>query len=113
MNTNERRIIARAVTELSKAGFRCTHHTATCDGDAEPIEQHTPGAIAETASQVDDCFLYFTRNGDNKPRHWFRVIFANGNYGRDVICDNGSNPAFDAVIERVQRYAETLPESNR
>lgn len=113
MNTNERRIIARAVELLAKAGFRCTHHTATCDGDAEPIEQHTPGAIAETAGQVDDCALYFTSTDAATRAQWARFIFGNGNYGRDVICDNSSNPEFDAVIERVQRYAETLPESNR
>lgn len=89
MNVIEERIVRQAINELDRRGWKWTDVN---DGDeVHNIGQEldSPGDAWKLMHGLDECDLCFKH--ETKGRGWLRLIFDNGNDGRDVMCDNSVN----------------------
>lgn len=99
----ERKIVRRLCREAIKDGFL---PTVTFDGE-EYVPTTTETAVLETVFSVDESTVSFRKNGKTHG-----VLLILGNDGWDVINDYHSDSGpFDAMMERVNTYAETLDEA--
>lgn len=115
---NERRIVWNLIRLVLAAGY-VLH--GIHDGDDYTKVKTAPETM-ELAFNLDDVKVYFTK-GDGKPHTWMRFIFGNGNDGKDVLCDYGTDlePVigsfdFDACVAALMpppEWIEAVREAHR
>lgn len=89
MNVIEKRIVAEAIEALDRHGWKWH---GVDDGETVHTFQgglDSPADAWSLMNELDECTLYFRKGAFG--RGWLRLIFDNGNDGRDVMCDNSVN----------------------
>lgn len=95
------KLVVRKLIDLAEtAGFK---PVKVNDGDIVPVRN--AGEMMDAVFAVDECTVYFKRDGDAKA-HCAVIVL--GNMGWDAVADHSVGPGWDAVMDRLTDWTETL-----
>lgn len=98
----ERKIVRKLVRVAKAHGYA---PTKVYDGGDEPVKVRLEREVLDAVFAVDDCRVYFKHPAEVKA-HCAVIVL--GNSGWDCITDASTGPAWDAVINEVEAYAEVV-----